>query len=79
MKVDHDLNDAIDTLARYSLWAAYERWVESGWEQIPEVGMHDFDRIVERMAALLPKDAPVAEYETAYELLENRVNGGSDE
>lgn len=63
---------AIAILARSALWTAYEIWVEEGWANaMPDIGEYDFERVVKKMEALLPKD-PFSQIEKAYtQLSEN--------
>jgi len=65
---------AVDVVARRMSCSALHLWIaERGWETIPDVGEHDYGTIVERMAALLPEDATVGEFNEAYEYLAKRA------
>ncbi len=65
---------AIDTLARWALHNATERWTEEGWgDHLPEVGEYDYDRIAARMTELLPRDVTFAEFEAAHKVLADRA------
>ena len=65
--------DYIDVMARWLLIYAYEAWVEEGWESVPEIGEHDYDRICTRIEKMLPKSPTMTEYQEAYNTLEVRA------
>ena len=69
------LDWAVDVLARWATWLAYEQWVDGEpWEAaMPDVGKRDFDRVLSRAEALLPEDATVGEFNEAYEYLKKRA------
>lgn len=70
-----DYDKAIDAVARWSLHSAYERWVEEGWESLPDIGELDYERVVRRMKALLPTDVTAETHNEAYDVLTERAAG----
>ena len=56
---------------------AYELWVEDhGWESVPNIGQHDFDRLCSHAEGLLPESPSIREYKEAYDTLEVRAGIG---
>ena len=69
------IEDDIDTIARWVIRAGFERYAEMNpWEDIPEVGEYDYERIMERAEKLLPPDVNGDEYATAMGRLELRAD-----
>lgn len=67
------LDSAIDILARYMLWQLVD--VERvRWEDSPELGEWDFERIVARIQELAPPCPDLHERQDAYEFLSHRSN-----
>lgn len=60
-------------VARWVLHAAFEAWAEEGWEQIPDVGENDYERIVETAEGMLPPDVSREDYEMAMVWFETRA------
>ena len=51
------LEERLDVAARWAIRMAFESWSEEAWEgYFPEMGQHDFDRVLETAEALLPAD-----------------------
>ena len=75
-------DQAVDIMARWSIWNAFDTWAVQGHESIPDIGEYDYDRVVERAEELLknmPKgDVSWAEYEAALKvLMERETEGGT--
>ena len=64
---------ALLVMARWMLHNAYEAWTEQGWEQMPDIGEFDYERVVEYAEQMLPKDVTLVEFEEAFKVLEARV------
>ncbi len=53
-------------MATWFLWSAFENWCESnGWEDVPEIGEYDYERIVEAAQKLLTPDITIDRYQAA--------------
>ena len=68
-----NLVDALGIVARNALNHAYDDWVEDGWEQIPDIGEVDFQRVVGAMTMLVPVRPSIPEYDAAMKFLEDRA------
>lgn len=64
---------AVDIVARHLLARAAEATAADDWDLVPEVGMHDWAAIGERLRALAPYP-PAAEHSAAYDYLEGRAS-----
>ncbi len=62
---------AIEIIAKAALADAAE-WMAGQWERYPEIGEHDWTRVVDALDRLAPYPAP-EEFAEAYELLEARA------
>ncbi len=70
-----ELNKHLDRMARWGVRLAFEAWLENDpWEvSFPDVGMHDYSRIIDRAEGLLPSDVTLAEFKESYEYLRERA------
>lgn len=67
------VESSIDLMARYMLWQLVD--VERvRWENYPELGEHDFERIIERIEQIAPPCPDMHERQAAYEFLSNRAD-----
>jgi len=55
------------TLAIAWLNSAAERFIEDGWENNPDIGEHDFERICDLMVRMVPRQASREQVEAAYQ------------
>ena len=73
-------DQAVDIMARWSIWNAFDTWAEQGHESIPDIGEYDYDRVTDRAEELLkniPKgDVPLTEFRAALRVLMARVTEG---
>lgn len=65
----------LDRMARWAIRLAFEAWLENDpWEvSFPDVGMHDYNRIIDRAEGLLPSDVTLAEFQESYAYLTERA------
>jgi hypothetical protein len=71
---DRELQEQVDVMARWVLRAAFEAWAEDhGWEDVPEIGEYDYDRIMVHALTLLKDDVDMGEYSRAYEFFKERA------
>lgn len=67
----HD--ESIDLMARYILWRLVD--IERvKWEDYPELGEYDFERILERVEDLSPECPDLHDRQEAYEYLSRLSN-----
>jgi hypothetical protein len=69
-------DEAIDTVARHYISHIIRTAMDaeySGWEDYPEIGQHDWTRVVERAEAYVPAESTKDSYDEAYELLADRA------
>ena len=64
-----DTTTAIDIMARWALWQAFEMWTETeegiGEGCFPTVDEDDIGRIIERMETLMPRDITLGQFQLA--------------
>ena len=63
---------AIKAVARELVALAVERYARDGWEDFPEIGENDWDRVVEKAQKLAPWPRPT-DFIEAYGVLEARA------
>lgn len=66
------IDEAVDIVARNVLDVLLE-WDGPEWESYPDLGEHDWTRVLARISALLPAAPAPEEYEAAYQLLTDRA------
>ena len=72
--IQRELDKSLNDMASWLLWSAFENWIESpGWEDMPEIGEYDFDRIIEAAQKLLPPDITAVRYEAVLEYFAQRA------
>ena len=74
-KVIYDeLDKSLNDMASWLLWSALENLVDrTAWEDTPEIGEYDFDRIIEAAQKLLPPDITAVRYEAVLEYFAQRA------
>lgn len=65
-------DEAIEIIARHAVARSVESLAEEGWDFYPEIGEHDWERIVAKAQELRPWPE-AAEFKEAYKLLEARA------
>lgn len=63
---------AIKVVACQMIRNAIENWIEEGWEQIPEIGEHDFEQISLRMLEM-SREVVSGRFDVAISVLELRA------
>lgn len=71
---DNRVEEAINVIARVILGKAVADARDDGWQDYPELGEYDWDRVVER-AKEIAADPSFDEFEAAYDFLTNRGDG----
>jgi hypothetical protein len=72
----HD--ESIDLMAQYILWQLVD--IERvQWEDYPELGQYDFERILERVEEIMPKCPDLHDRRDAYEHLSHLADVETDE
>lgn len=71
---------AIDTMARHiigiRMWQ--DEFGSTAWNEIPEIGAHDFEAVTARIKAIITDSDPTTEeYDLAYAHLTSRVDGAA--
>ncbi len=61
-------------LARRIIRLALEDWVAEGWENMPDIGEHDYENISAVAQLLIPPDVPQSALESAHRYFESRTD-----
>jgi len=68
------LDDAIETVARRLVASTAEHHAGEEWENHPDIGQHDWERIESRASMITSElDVPQDKYERAYQFLADRA------
>lgn len=71
---ERELEKNLNVMASWLLWSAFENWTEQhGWEDMPDVGEYDHDRIIDTAQLLLPPDVTPDRYKSALRYLAQRA------
>lgn len=63
--------EAIEIIAHHVVVQGASRFVEThGWEAYPDIGEHDWNRVVEKVVELTPD----VDFDEAYRVLSKRAN-----
>ena len=68
-----NLTNALSIVAANAINNACADWIEDGWEQIPDIGELDFERVVGVMTMIGPARPSSLEHDAAMKFLANRV------
>ncbi len=69
-----NLGVALRIVAANAVNDACNDWIENGWEQVPDIGEMDFERVVGAMRVASPVRPSAKEYESAMKFLMDRVD-----
>ena len=75
MTAELELATHLDVMGRWAVRQAFEDWVEDAWEaHCPDIGQHDFERILGDAEQLVPPWPAVKEFQEAYAFFEGRAS-----
>lgn len=69
-----NLAAALKIIAASAIRNAFDDWIETGWEQMPDMGEMDFGKVVAQMLDLIPTTPSASEYDAAMKFLIGRVD-----
>ena len=71
-----NVEQAIEVVAQQAIQEAVRYWLEDGWENMPDIGQYDYERVAKRAKAMCP-DAKLGDFDTALTVLEARAERGN--
>ena len=69
-----NLAAALKIIAANAVNNACNDWIEDGWEQIPDIGEMDYERVVGAIRVASPVRPTTKEHESAMKFLMDRVD-----
>ncbi len=70
-----NLAAALRIIAASAINNACDDWIETGWEQMPDIGEMDFGRVVAQMITFGPARPSPSEHDAAMKFLMDRTYG----
>ncbi len=69
-----NLAAALRIIAASAINNACDDWIETGWEQMPNIGQMDFGRVVAQMMTFGPARPSASEHDAAMKFLMDRTD-----
>ena len=70
--------EALSVMARWMIHSGFERLVEDGHENLPDIGAYDYELVEKLAESMLPADPSMGAYERALNVLEARAEAATD-
>lgn len=78
IREEMNLAAALRIIGASAINDACDDWMETGWEQMPDIGEMDFGRVVAQMIVFGPARPSASEHEGAMKFLMDRVDTDAD-